>query len=541
MLRKILPVLLLLIIVISLSACQKKEQKKLAELTFAIENDITNLDPIKSQEPYSLQVIGQIFEGLVTLNGKNEIVPVLAESWTHNNDYTVWQFKIRKGVFFHEDDSFGAKRTREINAEDVLYSFQRIVSKESYPAFVVSDAVEGVADYQAGKAKEVSGFRVMDPNTFEIRLQQPEPTFLHRITSPWFCIFPKEIVEKGPDVFGRVKAIGTGPFKLIQRNDTDVILERNPKYWQQISGNVERLRFKVVKNEQIRLTELKNGNITMMRLPLALMPGVLAESGASGQQDYPLTAPFNNDFTVKAFPTFNTHFIGFNCDKLDTHLRRAISLAINRKEIVNTITFNSGVLSTGTVPIGLLGYQPPYPGDIYNLELARKELKESKIDPKKRHIELLVHEKDNTEQLGQLIQGQLKQIGLEVDIKKLDYNTVVGKMIKGDTEAFALALEYVFSAPEPILNNIFNSAKIPVPNFWHYRNSKVDADLNKLRKVEDRAESNSLSQSIEKQVIDDAPVAFLYQLRNLVIVRKGISNIAFNGHSIPLLWETRIE
>lgn len=541
MLKKVLPILLLLVIISSLNACQKKEQLKTTELTFAIENDITNLDPIKSQEPYSLQVIGQIFEGLVTLNGKNELVPALAESWTHNSDYTVWQFKIRKGVFFHEDESFGPTRTREVNAEDARYSFQRIVSKESYPAFVISDAVAGVAEYQAGKTKDVSGFRVIDPYTFEIRLQQSEPTFLHRITSPWFCVFPKEIVEKGPDVFGRVKAVGTGPFRLVQRSDTEVILEKNPKYWQQTNGNVQRLRFKVVKNEQIRLTELKNGNITMMRLPLALMSGVLVGGGITGQQEYPLKSPFSKDFTVKAFPTFNTHFIGFNCDKLDIHLRRAISLAINRKEVLDTITFGSGILSTGTVPIGLLGYQPPYQDDLYNVEMARQELKQAKINPRTRRIELLVHEKDNTEQLGQLIQGQLKQIGLETDIKKLDYNTVVDRMIKGETEAFALALEYVFSAPEPILNNIFNSAKIPVPNFWHYRNSKVDAELNRLRSVGDRTEANAISRNIEKQIIDDTPAVFLYQLRNLVVFRKDISNVAFNGHSIPLLWEARIE
>lgn len=545
MLRRTALLLIAALITVPFSSCQRTDApspdtgSQTAELVFGIENDLTNLDPIKSQEPYSLQVIGQMFEGLVTLNERNEIAPLLAESYTHNNDYTVWQFKIRKGVYFHEDDSFGAQRTREVTAEDARDSFQRIVSKDSYPSFVLADAIQGVPDFQAGKASTVPGLRVVSPDTFEIQLQKPEPYFLYRITSPWFCIFPKEAVALGADVFGKTKAVGTGPFRLVQRSDTEVVLEKNPRYWRQVSGNASRLTFRVIKNEQIRLSELRNGNLSMMRLPLALMPGLLNNVSAN-QSDFTLKAPFNNDFTVKAFPTFNTHFIGFNCDKMNVHLRRAISLAINRQELVQAITHGSGTVTPGTVPVGVLGYQPPYTSDIFNLDQAREELRLSKIDPRSTRIEILVHEKDNTEQLGQLIQSQLKQIGLDVVLQKLDYNTVIGRMVKGDTQAFALAFEYVFSAPEPILNNIFNSNKIPVPNFWHYKNPTVDAQLEKLRTVGDRAEANAISQSIEKQAIDDAPAAFLYQLKNLVVSKKNLSNVAFNGHSIPLLWEVQV-
>lgn len=545
MLRRTALLLIAALVIVPFSSCQRTDGPapgtgtQTAELVFGIENDLTNLDPIKSQEPYSLQVIGQMFEGLVTLNERNEITPLLAESYTHNDDYTVWQFKIRRGVYFHEDDSLGAQRTREMTAEDVRDSFQRIVSKDSYPSFVLADAVQGVPDFQAGRVSSASGLRVVSPDTFEIQLQQPEPYFLYRITSPWFCVFPREAVALGPDVFGKTRAVGTGPFRLVQRSDTEVVLERNPRYWRQVGGNVSRLVFRVIKNEQIRLAELRNGNLSMMRLPLALMPGLLNPVSAN-QSDFTLREPFSNDFTVQAFPTFNTHFIGFNCDRMNVHLRRAISLAINRQELVQAITHGSGTVTPGTVTVGLLGYQPPYTGDIFNLDRAREELRLANLNPRSARIELLVHEKDNTEQLGQLIQSQLRQIGLEVVLQKLDYNTVIGRMVEGNTQAFALAFEYVFSAPEPTLNNIFNSNKIPVPNFWRYRNPAVDAQLARLRTISDRAEANSISQSIERQVIDDAPAAFLYQLRNLVVSKRNLSNVAFNGHSIPLLWEVRV-
>lgn len=214
--KKLYLLLMALLIIGVLNACRPTEQTKSSELIFGIENDLTNLDPIKSQEPYSLQVIGQIFEGLVTLNNKNELEPLLAERWTHSDDFKTWRFEIRKGVFFHEDDAFGAQRTREVTAEDARYSFQRIVSKDSYPSFVLADAIVGVKEFQEGTASDVAGLRAIAPSTLEIQLQQSEPSFLHRLTSPWFSVFPKEVVALGPDVFGRTKAIGTGPFRLVQ-------------------------------------------------------------------------------------------------------------------------------------------------------------------------------------------------------------------------------------------------------------------------------------------------------------------------------------
>lgn len=533
---------LLLILVLTCAivgvACRREvpPEEAVSSLVVGVENDLTNLDPIKSQEPYSLRVIGQIFEGLVSLDGSNRLQPGLAESWSHNETYDVWTFQIRRGVYFHEDDSFGTTRTREVTAQDVVESFQRVVSKDSYPQFVLADALLGVQEFQAGTADSVAGLRTVNPMTVEMRLQKPEPAFLHRLTSPWFSVFPREAVALGPDVFGRTKAIGTGPYKLLSRSDTEVRLTRNERYWRGNKSGYDRITFRVIKNEQIRLAELRNGSISLMALPLALVPAVVEGDPSSGGE-VRLKQPYMESFVVRSFPTFNSHFIGMNCEKLDVHLRRAISLAIDRHEALRAVAHGAGTLTAGTVPVGLLGYAPPYPGDIFDLERAKNELAQSSFDPRRNEIELLVHDKDNSEQLGQLVQAQLGRIGLRLALQRLDYNTVVERMIKGDTQAFVLALEYVFSAPEPILNNIFHSEKIPVPNFWRYNNPAVDGGLDQLRLVGDRSKANSRAQQIEKQIIDDAPAAFLYQLSNPVIFRAGVNGVAVNGHSIPLLWE----
>ena len=511
------------------------------QLVVSVDNDITTLDPIRSQEPYSLRVIGQIFEGLVTLGAENELEAVLAERWSHNETYDTWTFEIRRGVYFHEDDVFGERRTREVTADDVAFSFERLVSPESYPAFVLADTIAGVSEFQSGEAPGVAGIKVLGPHAVEFRLRRPDSTFLHRITSPWFTVFPREAVELGPDLFGRAIAIGTGPFRLARRSDTEVVLERNERYWRTVDGNVERLVFRVIRNEQLRLSELRNGRLGIMALPPALIPGVVSGDVAPGDGDAVTLRPeLAETFRARSFPTFSSHFVGFNCDRLDVNLRRAISYGIDRREIVSAITRGGGMLATGTVPHGLLGYRPPFEGDIHDPERARRELEQSAFDPATDRIRLLVHEKDSSELLGQLLQAQLGRLGIEVAIERLDYNTVVERMIRGDTEAFALALEYVFSAPEPILENIFHSSKIPVPNFWHYANPEVDAGLDGLRTLGDREAANQAAREIERQIIEDAPAAFLYLARRIVIFRNDVTDVAYNGHGTPLLWRVRV-
>ena len=525
------------------AGCQAQDELHDAsrELVVAVDNDVTTLDPIRSQEPYSLRVIGQIFEGLVTINADNGLEAVLAERWSHNETYDVWTFEIRRGVYFHEDDIFGEQRTREVTAEDVAFSFQRLVSPESYPAFVLADTLAGVSEFQAGETPNVAGIAVVAPHTVEFRLQQPDPTFLHRITSPWFTVFPREAVALGPDVFGRAKAVGTGPFRLVRRTDTEVVLDRNDGYWRPVDGDVERLVFRVIRNEQLRLSELRNGRLGIMALPPALIPAVVDPDRPAGDDEaVALRSDLAGAFEALVFPTFNSHFVGFNCDRLDVHVRRAISLGIDRQEIVSAITRGGATLAAGTVPRGLLGYEPPYEDDVHDLDRAQDELRQSSFRPDLDRIELLVHEKDSSELLGQLLQAQLARLGIQVTIRQLDYNTVVDRMIQGETEAFVLALEYVFSAPEPILHNIFHSSKIPVPNFWHYSNPRVDAALDGLRAVGDRETANRLVRDIERQIINDAPAAFLYQTRHIVLFRTGVTGVAYNGHGTPLLWQVRV-
>lgn len=123
------------------------------------------------------------------------------------------------------------KRSREVTADDVKYSLERMLSKESFSSFVLADAIVGVSDYQNGKSN-VSGIKVINPHEIQITLNQPESFFTGKLTSERVVIVPHEAVEQAGTgkIFGDT-LVGTGPYRLVSGKDTEVILERNKRYW----------------------------------------------------------------------------------------------------------------------------------------------------------------------------------------------------------------------------------------------------------------------------------------------------------------------
>jgi len=515
-----------------------KEDSPASRVVFAVENDLVSLDPIKAQEPYTLRVIGQVLEGLVTLDADGEIAPALAESWTSNDRHDVWTFKIRSGVKFHPAELFGAAGTREVTAEDVAFSFQRVLSKDSYPAFVLADIIKGVSEFQSGSADKLEGVRVLGPGEVEFSLIRPEPQFLNRITSPWFTIYPVEAGGLEAGVFGDKVLVGTGPFRLVSRKDEEVALSRNPDYWKETSGNVEDLQFRVLKNEQIRLTEFQNGRVNVLNLPMKLLPAVAEVD--PGTKALELKGDWQSRGSIDSHSTLNSHFLGLNCEKYDKHFRKAVNLAVDRDELIAVITHGTALARIGTLPGALLGYVPPAV-PARNLEEARKELALSTLSSAGATLEILVHQKESAEQIGELLQSQLGEIGIAVQLTRLDYNNVIGKMVSGEFGAFVLSFEYVFSAPGTILNNVFHSTKIPVPNFWRYNNPEIDGLLDRFQTISTLDDANELAVEIEKKMQDDPPAAFLFEKITPVLHSQGITGLKFNGHSVPLIWDVRIQ
>lgn len=507
----------------ALASCTGKAPRTDA-LVVGIEAEPERLDPLTIKNPKTFLIAWQIYEGLLSLDKSGEVAPGLADQWS-TTDNLVWRFHIRSGARFQDSDLFGPDhKGRSVTAGDVVASYTAFCSARAYPAFLLTDTLDGCAAYNGGKATSVSGLRAVGNDVVEMRLIKPERFFLNRLTTAWIAIFPQEaLAPANRDRWGLGLAVGTGPFRMVSHSASQIVMERNPDYWDQTkSGTVKQLTFRTITNDEVRLGELRRGGIDMMLVPNGLLPAVFTKQGG-------LQPELATSFRQQSFATFNSNMIGFNLAKLpDVHLRRAISLGIDRRQIVDQLFLGHAEVAGGPVPPGMSGYHSQISAaQLYNPKRAAAELAQSGYHGEP--IELLIHNQAASEQIGQLVQAQLKPLGIAVVLKKVDFDSAIGRMVKGDDPAFSMFLDYVFSSPEPILANLFDSAKRPAPNFWQFSNPAIDADLHKLGSM-DRASALHESARIEAAIMTQAPAAFLFRLDQVALYSNRFGPVSINPH-----------
>src|SRR5258708_1485098 len=190
------------------------------------EGDANSLDPQQLQTLGEGQILSNIYEGLVQYDPKTlQPVAAIAEKWDISSDGLKYTFHIRKGVKFHNG--------RELTADDVLYTFNRLGNKKvatTYAVSIILGSIAGYADVDSGKATELSGVKVIDPQTVEITLSASNSAFLPILTMQQAVIIPKEAADK-PDTFA-TNPVGTGAFKFVEwKRQEQVTLEAFPDYW----------------------------------------------------------------------------------------------------------------------------------------------------------------------------------------------------------------------------------------------------------------------------------------------------------------------
>jgi len=501
----------------------------------ATETEIATLDPIKNLDPHLVRIEAQIFEGLVGLDEKNQLVPRIAKSWEPVDGFAHWRFKIREGVKFHPSSIFGSSGTRVVTPDDVVFSFNRIMGEGSSIGWIVEGAIKRLPNPSGGDKPGAPSVKAVSDTEVEFELTAPDPFFPARLSSTPLVIMPRELASLPEGEFGVKATVGTGPFLVKSRSDSELVLQENPNYWDTRSGNISTLIFRVIKNDQIRLQELQNGQVQFGRLPSAMAEGVVAGEGGGYR-----TVGAASKLKAAAVDTFNVVALGFNSDKMDQPLRQAINEGLKRADLVKLIPQGLAVPATSILPPSIPDANVPAPADPYSPEQARQHFAASTSEVKKSPIEILVHEKDASEELGQLVQAQLQQVGIETKLTKLDYNAVIGRMISGEFATFIIGFEFTFPAAAPILDMNYNPAKIPVPNFWRYRNDSVTSALKEFKSASEPGQVRSLVEQVNKAAAGDPPAAFLIHNKMLVLFPENVSGIPINGQSIPLFWKVRV-
>lgn len=494
---------------------------------------IKSLYPLNITEVTGHRVITNIYEGLVSFVQKDlSIEPALAESWEISEDGLIYTFKIREGVYFHDDPCFPDGKGREVKASDFKYCMDRAATydpgnNQGYKFFV--DIVKGAQEY-FDATKEgvempggVSGVRVLDDYTLQFELIRPFSIFLSRLALPFADLYPREAFEKyGTDM--RIHTVGTGPYRLkMLKEDQVIFLERNENYWgKDEHGNqlpyFNNIKVTFIKEHKTQLEQFIKGELDMIyRLPSEDRDEIV-DVNDNLLGDY-------RQYQFQSAPSMSIQYYGFlHKDEVfqDKRVRQAFCYAIDREKIADfTLKGSAAPAKYGVVPPGTGTYDATQVnGYGLNPEKAQTLLAEAGY-PKgegfpKTTLQINSGGERN-ENVAEAVQKMLEDnLGIQVEIVTVPWAQHTEAVENAKVKFWRLGWIADYPDPENFLNLFHGKWYEPdlsvqsYINSFRYNNPEYDAVVDAALLTTDNDERYALYAQADQIVVDDAVVMPIY-------------------------------
>jgi oligopeptide transport system substrate-binding protein len=453
-------------------------------------NPVT-LDPALVTDIYGGAIVRQIFDGLVQFDANLKPIPALAEFWEASRDGRTWTFALRQGVKFHN--------SREVTAQDVVYSFTRLLNAtQPLPVAELFQHIQGAKEFKEGKATNVRGLQAQGRYTFRMVLGEPLASHLIILGLAYTSVVPQEEVEKPGDDFGHAP-VGTGPFKFVRwQPNQEIVLEANDQYYE---GRpfIDTVIFKIVGGVKLEQTfaEFLKGNLEETVIP-------------SGKLEEVRVNPQYRRYQHVRRPTLSLLYLGFNTQIKpfgDRRVRQAFNYAVNKEVIVREVSKMGNVPAVGALPPWLLGYDPDLQGYDYNPAKARELLAEAGY-PNGTGFPVVQlwsgHEAKSTKAELAAYQKYLADIGVQVELHfTSDWPAFRARLEQGTLSMFRLIWLTDMPDPDNVLFPLLHSASPANRTFYH--NPRVDQLLEQARQELDEAQRITLYREVEHIVLHDAP------------------------------------
>lgn len=456
-----------------------------------------NGDPV-SVEPYGINTTGQYnyearelaYDSLLYWDKDLKVMPGLAESFETPDD-TTYVFKLRPGVKFHNG--------KELTAEDVKFSLDTIMTPPG----------EGNKNPGAGFFANFDTVEVVDPLTIQIKMKKLDPTIPGLFSwSRYTSIFPKDMPGQ---INPTVEAVGTGPFRLVSYTpNSELVYERFAEHWNPDQPKVDQLIYRVIPEEDARIAALRAGDIDGCDItPLGARrlegePEITVTKGLFSQ-------PKVIQFTLKGGKPWDTK-----------EVRQAISLVIDRQEVIDKVMEGEAVFTGPVVP----GY-----GDF---PLSDEELKTAYTVDVERAKQLMAdagfadgftvtamtftgYANDN----AVVVQEQLKQLNIDMQIEQVEFGTFAQRVTNGEFD-WCFTARGMRADVNGYLNDFRRLGIAETAWFPAWENAEINAAYDAAMTTLDQAERREQFATVQRLVIDEAPHIFLYQDYRFSAVRSRV-------------------
>jgi peptide/nickel transport system substrate-binding protein len=481
----------------------------------ALSDPISTLDPVGSPtiDAASERVRVLMFNSLVRKNEKFEYVPELADQIQTADDGLSVTFTLHDGVQFHDG--------RPLTSGDVKYTFDTMFASNSGKA---ASFFEGSGEK---KLPFITNIEATDPRTVVMRLRKPWLSLMTNLVS--ISIIPKDSAAAQKD-----HPVGTGPFKFVSFDSNQQVIDvaAFPNYWQG-APQLPNLRVRVILDANALQAELRSGRVDLVPLPTNLTSDALkALDQAPGLK-------------VEQFAGANIVYLGFNTQSAplnNARVRQAIAFAIDRESIIRDLLLGQGKLAHSILPEDSWAYTP---GQTYAYDPAKSKtlLDEAGFrdpdgeGPQMRFTSPIKFQISSgsaaTRQFGQVIQNNLKVVGIPVEIETLEFNSLLDQLRKGQYQM--TTSRWVGGNQDPVfLRDLFATSEIPTQdrggrNRSRYSNPEFDRIIEEASNTVDRDRARALYVQAQEIISRDLPMMPLWYPANMVVARDSVGNIKVDG------------
>lgn len=467
------------------------------------------LNPITATDAYASNINDYIYESLLKRDEKTlRLTPVLADSWEVSDDHLLYTFHLKKGIEWQDGKPFTAR--------DILFSFERIRDPKV-------DAASLRNYYQ-----DIEKLEVLDDHTVRFRYRMPYFRALE------FCgglpIVPAHLFKEGEDFnqhpIGR-QPLGTGPYRML-RWDTgkEIVLVKDNAYWGE-KPHLDRIVFKIITDSTVALQVLKQGGLDLM----SLRPIQWVKQTQSRR--------FSESFQKLKYYLPSYSYIGWNQRRplfADRRVRLAMTMLVDRETILKRILFGLGTVVTGTFYINSPENDPnikPYPFD----PAAATELLRSAgwVDRNSEGIlqkdgipfvfEFVISAGSKfAEQLATILQENLKDVGIRMEIRKLEWAVFVQRIEEHNFDACTLAWSLSWET-DPYQLWHSSQAGEKGSNFVGFRNEEADRLMEAARREFDPEKRVKMYRRFSEILHEEQPYTFLFTTEALVAVERRFRNV----------------
>jgi oligopeptide transport system substrate-binding protein len=476
-------------------------------------NPPVTLDPALVGEVNSASFVVQIFSGLVQFDEKLQLVPDIAQTWDVSSDGTVYTFHLSHNAQFQNG--------KPVTAADFKYSWERAllpVTQSSSAGTYLNDVV-GAIDMLTGKATQLSGVQVVDDYTLKVTLDAPKAAFLEKMGFPTAFVVDKANIQSGGANWW-MKPNGTGPFKLSQFTQSQLVLSRNDNYYGE-KAKLDQVVFQLYAGSSMQLYQ--ENSIDVAGVNVSYMSLVTDPSNSISKE-------------LKLFPELSVGYLGFNVAEPpfdDVKVRQAFCYAVDMNRVIALGIDNVVTTAGGILPPELPGYNSNLQSLKFDPIKAKQLIAASKYGDVSKLPPIVLTTQGWGSGISGILGGIIDQwrlnLGVEVTVRQLEPEIFPYILIQDKTEVdqiFDTGWIADYPDPQDFLAVLFHSSA--GYNSGSYSNPQVDSLLDKAAIEKDTPTRLKMYQQAEQILIQDAAVLPEYFGRSYYVIKPYVNNFNIN-------------